>query len=306
MVHYILTRFNIRIFPSDKHNNPTHNEGWLKTRFEVFERYCFPSIESQKFKDFTWVVLFDEETPKSFLERFRNLKKRIPGLRILLVKKFVGYYFIQVFQNFILDDLRQKGKEDETVVTTYLDNDDALTNDYLKRVNKIAQNLQEQTFITFHYGVQYIEELNLPTLIPYPNNHFLSYVERIRNGRIDTVYCLGSHCLLYKKAARRKYHIKSINTPEAPAWMEVVHRQNVANDIIMRQRIRYIDDPTLIQRCFSIDIETTHEAKKIFYTRYTLRYVRVFIWHIGLNFKKVYWRLERIYNKWKQRRNYSA
>lgn len=144
MVHYILTRFNIRIFHLDKHNNPTHNEGWLKTRFEVFERYCFPSIESQDFKDFTWVVLFDEETPKSFLERFRNLKKRIPGLRILLVKKFVGYYFIQVFQNFILDDLRQKGKEDETVVTTYLDNDDALTNDYLKRVNKIAQNLRNR------------------------------------------------------------------------------------------------------------------------------------------------------------------
>lgn len=52
--------------------------------------------------------------------------------------------------------------------------------------------------------------------------------------------------------------------------MEVVHRQNAANDIIMRQRIRYIDDPTLIQRCFSIDIETTHEAKKIFYTRYSM------------------------------------
>lgn len=61
--HFILTRFNLRLWTKDKKQQPTRTSEWLEKRFQLFETFCLPSIKSQSVKNFKWIVLFDESTP---------------------------------------------------------------------------------------------------------------------------------------------------------------------------------------------------------------------------------------------------
>ena len=61
--HFIITRFNLNLYAQDKHDLPTRTDRWLEHRFEVFERYCLPSVAAQTSGNFTWLCLFDAATP---------------------------------------------------------------------------------------------------------------------------------------------------------------------------------------------------------------------------------------------------
>lgn len=39
--HYILTRFNLRIWTKDKNGRQTQTDEWLKKRFALFETFAF-------------------------------------------------------------------------------------------------------------------------------------------------------------------------------------------------------------------------------------------------------------------------
>ena len=73
--HYILTRFNLRLWTKDKNRNNTRTEEWLKNRFELFERFCLPSIMNQTSQSFKWIVLFDINTPEKYKERIKSYEK---------------------------------------------------------------------------------------------------------------------------------------------------------------------------------------------------------------------------------------
>lgn len=76
--HFIITRFNLNLYAQDKHDLPTRTDRWLEHRFEVFERYCLPSVAAQTSGNFTWLCLFDAATP----EPYRAVSKAIrPGAR---------------------------------------------------------------------------------------------------------------------------------------------------------------------------------------------------------------------------------
>lgn len=51
--HFLLTRFNVKMldkFRNDRNGTSTHTEEWLLRRFELFERYCLPSVNNQPIK----------------------------------------------------------------------------------------------------------------------------------------------------------------------------------------------------------------------------------------------------------------
>ena len=94
---------------------------WLEHRFLLFERYCLPSIKSQTCKDFEWIVLFDNETPEHYKDKIVGYQKECPQLVPVFVKQESGRRFAQIFRNTVVQRLNA-----ERVITTYLDNDDAL------------------------------------------------------------------------------------------------------------------------------------------------------------------------------------
>ncbi len=47
---YIITRFNLKVeaWTTTKNDQKVRTEDWLKHRFELFEKYCLPSVVNQK------------------------------------------------------------------------------------------------------------------------------------------------------------------------------------------------------------------------------------------------------------------
>ena len=121
--HYILTRFNLRLWTKDKKRNETRTDEWLKQRFELFEKICLPSIMNQTNQTFKWIVLFDSETPEFYKKKILHYQNICKLFCPCFVEAYKSRYFVSVFREEI-----QKRIEKNTnfLITTYLDNDDAL------------------------------------------------------------------------------------------------------------------------------------------------------------------------------------
>ncbi len=54
--HFLFTRFNLRneSWNSTKNANPVLTEEWLEKRFDLFERFCLPSVKAQINQNFRW------------------------------------------------------------------------------------------------------------------------------------------------------------------------------------------------------------------------------------------------------------
>lgn len=98
MKHFILTRFNIRLWNQDKFRQPVLSLEWLEQRFDVFERFCLPSVSGQVCKDFVWVVLVDSMTPQVYKDRMESYRDVCPQFVPVYVKPEHGRYFCQIFR----------------------------------------------------------------------------------------------------------------------------------------------------------------------------------------------------------------
>ena len=79
--HLIITRFNLNLYARDKHDAPTRTERWLEHRFELFERYCLPSVAAQTNPNFRWLCLFDAATPAAYRRRIGGYQSVCPQFR---------------------------------------------------------------------------------------------------------------------------------------------------------------------------------------------------------------------------------
>ena len=69
----ILTRFNLAT--PGRESTLRNQPGWLAGRFELFERYCLPTLAAQTSRDFRWIVYFDEATPEPFRARIEACRR---------------------------------------------------------------------------------------------------------------------------------------------------------------------------------------------------------------------------------------
>ena len=273
--HFLLTRFNLLLWDNDKKGNATLTEEWLHRRCELFETYCLPSIMSQKGTDLEWVILFDRDTPADVMERKDRWCEQCPSIHVVTVQHEMGYRFLTVFQRVVARKLRKLSEEGvryDRIITTYLDNDDALSSDFTERVQALAREVKvdQPTFITFAYGCQYYTDLNIVVRFRYTNNHFLSLVEvPDEQFRVRTVFGYGMHDQLYTFS---NCHVQTVSTKEQPAWLEVVHENNVMNDVLCARW------PSLIRRrdalsLFSIPVTTSSSASTIYRFRFFPKWV---------------------------------
>ncbi|HEY9825634.1 MAG TPA: glycosyltransferase [Stenomitos sp.] len=230
--HFLLTRFNVRVNYSVERIGI--NPDWLFHRFKLFEQYCYPSVLAQTNSDFKWLVYFDADTPQSFKEKISNYAKWENFLPIYLDTEFSD----QINQKIIADLVSQ---ETDYVITTRMDNDDAISKDFIAM---IQANIQENDyeFISFENG--YVLNGERLYAFKYLNNPFMSLVERVNsssNTQVQTILC-GEHSQISKQAA-----IRSIRM--SPVWLQVVHGRNVSN------RTRGIRQPIhqLLDNRFVID-----------------------------------------------------
>ena len=266
--HYLLTRFNLALWQEDKNGQTIDRGGWIRKRLKLFETYCLPSVAGQTCQEFRWILLVDADTPEEFRERIKACRNVCAQMKFVAVKAEYACRFADIFRQVVMADMKQKGwNEGDLCLTTYLDNDDSIAKTFVERVQKECREFNLSTnqkrFLSFDYGLQTFTQLNhFSTRINYPSNHFLTLAECLPSvesalSSIRTCYGFGSHFLLEKYGLARVAHI---NNRERPMWIELIHEENVDNDVKMTLDTHVVKDNGLLRREFSldIDIDTKH------------------------------------------------
>ena len=227
--HFILTRFNLKRLDGftdhDKNNQSVLTEKWLEKRFFLFEKYCFPSIYKQTCESFIWFVMFSHDTPERFVKLIKDYESKFPLFKPLFLEsgdhESVKATFNREMIKYLHDD-------DQYIITSRIDNDDAFHEDYIMEVQKLFE-FQNDTFISFTYGLQYDIKRELLVRMQYMNNHFISRIEKITNG-IDTVI-VHDHTFINKVS--EVIYVKKKNKP---LWLEVIHENNIINKLYLESQ----------------------------------------------------------------------
>lgn len=275
--HYILTRFNLLLWNKAKDGRKVRSKKWLEHRFLLFEQYCLPSVKNQTCLEFVWIVLFDSTTPDCFKERIDCYQKECPQLQPVFVEPENGKYFAEIFRKEMVKRLCAT-----RVVSTYLDNDDALTVGFVEDLQQRVRALENDSFIFYDKGYQYYTEGKYMMKICYPKNHFVSVVEEGDPATVKGVYGYGSHYYVNKIEGVKIEHVKS-----HPMWCEVIHEKNIGNDAYFINA-RMMRDENLLETSFGIQ-EKVRYGIGIYLFRFIPRYMKTFIRRCGYKLFGRHW-----------------
>lgn len=221
--HFILTRFNLKLegIPKlDKNNKPVQTEEWLEERFNLFEKYCLPSIMAQTCKKFVWFVMFDTNTPGSYIKKINKYESLFPLLIPLFLEKGDSNSIKTLFN-------QEKNKYLDVgtkyIITTRIDNDDAFHQDMIHEVQE-QFNCQQNVVISFTHGMQYDLRKQILTQLHYGDNHFISRIEKVSNC-VETVITYD-HTYISKVA-----EVTYIENKYKPMWIEIIHEGNLINSL---------------------------------------------------------------------------
>ena len=271
MQHFILTRFNLLLWNKDKEGHKVRTTKWLEHRFSLFERYCLPSLKGQTCQAFDWIVLLDSTTPERFKNKIAAYKKECPQLIPVYVEPESGRRFAQIFREEVVKRINLDLNEGRgQVLTTYLDNDDALDVRFVEDVQQRASALSDQTFIYYTDGLQFFTDHNYLMQIHYRRNHFVSVVESGEPSEVKTIYGYGSHYYIDQiKGAKIEY------VDNLPMWCEVIHEKNMGNDAYFL-KAKMVKDGERLRHDFALD-ETVEYGAGLYLFRFLPRYGKTFI-----------------------------
>ncbi len=206
--HFILTRFNLPT--PGLESRIRARDGWLRERVELFLHYCAPSVERQGDPDLRWLVYFDPESPRWLMDRLAPLVDR--GL-------FTPVYRTTVSTEDLVSDLRGAVPHPSPVLlTTNLDNDDALSVDACRRLAAV-DSADPKAVIYLKNG-----------LIKSPDGLYLR-TDR-RNAFVSVRETWDAPVTSWSE-----YHnefprvMPAIEVGGGPAWLQVVHGSNVSNRV---------------------------------------------------------------------------
>lgn len=212
--HVLLTRFNLPTPGPESFVRA--QEGWLRNRIELFLRHTVPTVRAQTVQDFSWIIYFDLESPAWLIERLTPLIN--DGVFIALYRNEVGW-------RDVLHDVRAvTGGRGSILLTTNLDNDDAIAIDFVERLQAVARRqtgsaLYLRTGLIMQGGHLYLRDDS--------ENAFCSVGE---SWDAPVTAWRDWHTHLSN-------HLPVVSKAGPPAWLQVVHGQNVSN----RVRGRIVD-----------------------------------------------------------------
>lgn len=206
--HVLLTRFNL---PSAGFESIVRaQDGWLQNRIELFERYSIPSVQAQTSQAFHWIIYFDPESPEWLRTWIRNHVHN---------NLYTPIFRPSVSLAELVEDIRNvTGGKASRLITSNLDNDDAIAIDFVERLQKAAPG-RDRTAIYLVHGV--IKSESHLYLKVDKTNAFAS----VADDWPPSYSCWSDwHTLLGKR-------MPTLELYGEPAWLQVVHGRNVTNRI---------------------------------------------------------------------------
>lgn len=264
--HFVLTRFNLLLWNRDKEGNRVRTNKWLEHRFSLFEKYCLPSLKGQTNQNFEWIILFDSSTPERFKAIIREYQNECPQMIPVFVNPENGRNFAKIFREEIVKRLKTK-----RVLSTYLDNDDALNVRMVENLQSWALSVSDDTFCYYDDGYQFYTDHKYLMKINHPRNHFVSYVEKGDPATLNGVFGFGGHYFIYKIRGVKIDHVRNL-----PMWCEVIHEKNMQNDAYSLGA-KMVKDENCLRRDFMIN-ETVKYGIGIYIGRFLPRYIKTFGW----------------------------
>jgi hypothetical protein len=189
-----------------------NDPAWLESRLNLFREYCAPTIRDQTATGFRWLIYFDTGTPEAFISRVRAELAGIPQAELVFIDAFDRELWLPPIHAALDPDA-------ELVITTRLDNDDGLHPDFLERVQSAAVKATVPSFLNLRRG--YTVSGGRLYQLSDLSNAFLSLVEQRES--LETVWV--------KPHTEAASFAPVLQVDAAPAWLQVVHGENVSNRV---------------------------------------------------------------------------
>ena len=137
--HFILTRFSYRADdasknvagPTRKINEDPLNADRLELRFRLFESTSLPSVKAQTDQQFKWIIIVDKALQPEFRSRLETLLEARPNFVIHAYDPADRMDRLEWLERYIEPD-----KSPDYVLTTNLDDDDALPDNFVTSVHR--------------------------------------------------------------------------------------------------------------------------------------------------------------------------
>ncbi len=223
--HIIVTRFNIvdKSYSFDAKGKPTRDDSWLYCRFDIFDKYCFESVKHQTNQNFLWIILFDAQTPKQFLSKIEHYKNDYNGFCPHFLTEEESAQLSDATRRIVCQYIAQRFESVDFVLTTRLDNDDALNSRFVDTIQNVFCAEKKESVINLTNGLQYFQRYDSLKYYSQPYGHFSTRVERY-SCNMKTVW----------EEAHSSPHPTvpniSVDTSK-PMWIEVIHDTNIINQI---------------------------------------------------------------------------
>ncbi|MES2913734.1 MAG: glycosyltransferase [Pseudomonadota bacterium] len=125
-----------------------YDETRMARRFFLFENLTLPSLMHQTDRDFRTVIMSSEVMPDRFKERLSAIAAKLPGAVVEYSHHQRGDL---AFHKYMAEASGYKGRANS--VHFRLDDDDAVSVNYIARLREITRILSPSTHITFPTGV---------------------------------------------------------------------------------------------------------------------------------------------------------
>ena len=188
----------------DKGGVVTLDHDWMEHRFKLFEQYTLPSVVEQTCDDFEWLVLFDRQTEACWFEKILDRSEFTPV--------FLGSDWLAELQ------LMLRTEQQRILITTRLDNDDAICPRFIEVIQKRVNLTAGDQFLNIPNG--YIQRGSVLEKTHHRANPFMTFVE---HGTARSVYFTPHGVAMTR-------HAPIVQITEERLWVQIIHERNYVND----------------------------------------------------------------------------
>lgn len=186
-------------------------DDWLRERMNIFSGVTVPSVKAQVRMPHVWLVFLDEQTPLATRRAMMKIAEDLP----ILCPVYCGALDARVYRSAVSKALPE---ECDWLITTRLDNDDAIHPMFLNVVQSVCIKGDRQ-FINPTQGL--IVANGLAYRKRDRSSPFISYCEPVEGFR--TVW-MDQHQRLSRHGVIRQLKLQD-------AWVQYVHGGNLANQV---------------------------------------------------------------------------
>ena len=238
--HYLITRFDV----ATGYGGRTHpGEKWLERRIELFEEFTLPSVRGQTAEDFTWLVFFAPDPPDFLADSIEAWARWSAFVPCYVPAMNTGAEAREAIAAHV-----EPGPSH--LITTRLDNDDALCRDYLAGVQS-AFGGQELVFVNCRHGVVMDTCRRVFSLVTRRANQFVSCIEAF--GDEPTTVMAANHSAVGSLAP-----VIELDTPES--WLHVEHGGNVSKRRAGFEIGTHMLEPDALRDQFAVEWEAERKV----------------------------------------------